>query len=121
MRVLDEGFDIPSCRTAFILASTNSYRQYVQRRGRVLRTSPGKTTAFIYDFACLPTKSMIAANRVAWERQVRLELARVREFVELSRNSVDQKVALNNELQSRGLGAIYYSDSAIEEEELYGY
>lgn len=120
MRVLDEGFDIPSCRTVFIMASTNSYRQYVQRRGRVLRTSPGKASALIYDFVSLPSQSMLAANPDAWKRQVQLELARVREFIELATNRVDQQVSLNKELQSRGLGAIYYSDSTIDVEELYG-
>lgn len=52
IRVLDEGIDIPSCRTAYLLASQRSDRQGIQRRGRVLRTSEetGKTEALIVDF-----------------------------------------------------------------------
>lgn len=120
MRVLDEGFDIPSCRTAYILASSNSYRQYVQRRGRVLRRAPGKRNAEIYDFVALPSSSLISANPTIWRRQVQAELARVRDFIALAENSTAQQFALNNELQSRGLGAIYYSEAPIDMEELYG-
>lgn len=42
MKVLDEGIDVPACRTAYILASSKNPRQYVQRRGRVLRKFSGK-------------------------------------------------------------------------------
>jgi len=50
IRVLDEGIDIPACHTAFILASQDSVRQGVQRRGRVLRLAEGKSVADLYDF-----------------------------------------------------------------------
>ena len=121
MRVLDEGFDIPSCRTALILASSNSYRQYVQRRGRVLRNSPGKTTAHIYDFVALPSSSKISSNSAVWRRQVEAELARVRDFINLASNSADQQFRMNAEMETRGLGAIYYSNPTIDEDELDGY
>lgn len=56
IRVLDEGFDMPSVKTAFLLASSRSERQFIQRRGRVLRKSPetGKEYAHIHDFIVLP-------------------------------------------------------------------
>ncbi|OBU13847.1 restriction endonuclease subunit R [Photobacterium aquimaris] len=54
MKVLDEGIDVPVCKSAFILASTRNPRQYVQRRGRVLRKSEGKSEALIVDFIVLP-------------------------------------------------------------------
>jgi superfamily II DNA or RNA helicase len=50
MRILDEGIDVPDCRYAYILASQRSERQAIQRRGRILRTSPGKINAELYDF-----------------------------------------------------------------------
>ena len=50
IRVLDEGIDIPDCRKAYILASQRSERQGIQRRGRILRMSPGKEKAELYDF-----------------------------------------------------------------------
>lgn len=51
---LNEGIDIPSVRRAFFIASSTSEREFVQRRGRILRKSPGKTIAEIYDFIVLP-------------------------------------------------------------------
>ena len=57
IRVLDEGIDIPGITTAFILASTANRRQFVQRRGRILRRAQGKTKSVIYDFIVLPPKN----------------------------------------------------------------
>jgi superfamily II DNA or RNA helicase len=50
MRCLDQGLDLPSIKTAIILASSTNPIQYIQRRGRVLRKYPGKEQALIYDF-----------------------------------------------------------------------
>ena len=54
IRCLDEGVNIPSIRTAFILASSTNPKEYIQRRGRVLRKFPGKNYATIFDFITLP-------------------------------------------------------------------
>ena len=54
IRCLDEGVNIPNIRTAFILASSTNPKEYIQRRGRLLRKSPGKTHAVIFDFITLP-------------------------------------------------------------------
>ena len=54
IRCLDEGVNIPSIKTAFILASSTNPKEYVQRRGRVLRIYEGKDFARIYDFITLP-------------------------------------------------------------------
>ena len=53
IKVLDEGIDIPACRSAYLLASQSSDRQGIQRRGRVLRRSEGKDVADLYDFVVL--------------------------------------------------------------------
>jgi len=53
-KVLDEGVDIPTIREAFIVASSTVEREWVQRRGRVLRTHPGKPWAVVHDFLALP-------------------------------------------------------------------
>ena len=53
IKVLDEGIDIPACRSAYLLASQSSDRQGIQRRGRVLRRSEGKELADLYDFVVL--------------------------------------------------------------------
>lgn len=49
IRCLDEGVDVPSTRTAYLLASSSNPREFIQRRGRVLRRAPGKDHATIYD------------------------------------------------------------------------
>lgn len=56
MRVLDEGIDIPEVATAYILASTTVERQWIQRRGRILRkcSRTNKERAFIHDFLVIP-------------------------------------------------------------------
>lgn len=54
IRCLDEGVDIPSTKIAFFLASTTNPREFIQRRGRVLRQSVGKKHAIIFDFIVFP-------------------------------------------------------------------
>ena len=54
IKCLDEGVNIPKIKTAFILASTTNPKEYIQRRGRVLRLAEGKEYAEIYDFITLP-------------------------------------------------------------------
>jgi superfamily II DNA or RNA helicase len=51
---LDEGVDIPATRIGYFLASTTNPRQYIQRRGRLLRMFPGKTHAVISDLIVVP-------------------------------------------------------------------
>ena len=53
IKCLDEGVNIPSIKTAFILASTTNPKEYIQRRGRVLRLAKNKPYAVIYDFVTL--------------------------------------------------------------------
>lgn len=88
MRVLDEGIDIPKCQRAFILASSRNSRQFVQRRGRILRKFEGKNLAHIYDFLVIPHKSFIHKS---CSQLVAKELTRAMDFVVLSKNrSVSQ-------------------------------
>jgi len=54
IRCLDEGIDMPEVRYGFLLASSTNPRQFVQRRGRLLRRAPGKARAVIYDFIVQP-------------------------------------------------------------------
>ena len=87
MKCLDEGVDVPSIRIAFIMASTSNPRQYIQRRGRLLRRYPGKDKAIIYDFIVLP--SLPSCGDSAISSLVRRELRRAHEFAKLSLNSGD--------------------------------
>lgn len=55
IRCLDEGINIPSIKSALILSSNDDYREFVQRRGRILRTYGNKKYANIYDVIVLPS------------------------------------------------------------------
>lgn len=54
IRCLDEGIDLPDLRMGFLLASSTNPRQFIQRRGRLLRHAPGKDRAVIHDFIIQP-------------------------------------------------------------------
>ncbi|MCX2975718.1 DEAD/DEAH box helicase [Halieaceae bacterium IMCC8485] len=95
MKVLDEGIDIPVCRTAFILASTKNPRQYVQRRGRILRKYPGKDRAEIHDFVVAPCLGWEETN--AGKGLMKSEMERVYDFMELALNKRDIYEALETE------------------------
>jgi superfamily II DNA or RNA helicase len=82
MRCLDEGVDVPPTRSAFLLASSENPKQFVQRRGRVLRQYPGKSFATIYDFIYLAPP-----ERASEEMELRKELTRFAEFALTARNN----------------------------------
>lgn len=84
MKVLDEGIDVPVCRSAFIMASTRNPRQYVQRRGRVLRKAKGKDSALIVDFVVLPVKGV---NNHFSQNLKKAELDRIEDFMHTASNS----------------------------------
>lgn len=93
IKCLDEGVNIPGIRTAFILASTTNPKEYIQRRGRVLRKAENKPFAEIYDFVTLPreldTVSALTAEQAQRDLSlVKNELARIKEFGRLSMNSM---------------------------------
>ena len=85
IRCLDEGIDVPACSTAYILASSRDPRQFVQRRGRILRRSPGKERSRIHDFIVVLPKGYETDLHYA-KRLIKSELSRVTEFSSLSKN-----------------------------------
>ena len=87
IRCLDEGIDIPETRRAFILASSANPKQFIQRRGRILRLAPGKERAAIYDFIVTPAEEMMSDSLFNIERRLlRRELQRVVLFANLAEN-----------------------------------
>lgn len=54
IKCLDEGIDLPAVDHALILASSQNPRQFIQRRGRVLRKADGKAIAIIHDAIVVP-------------------------------------------------------------------
>lgn len=87
-RVLDEGVNIPQISKAYILASTTVERQWVQRRGRLLRTCAAidKTHSVIHDLLALPPGVEEGLDGDA-KSLVRSELKRAMEFAHLARNA----------------------------------
>jgi DNA phosphorothioation system restriction enzyme len=86
IRCLDEGVDIPAIRTGVILASTSNPRQFIQRRGRILRPYPGKERATLFDAIVMPPD----LDRETWEVErnlLRKELKRFMEFADLADNA----------------------------------
>ena len=89
VRCLDEGVDIPSVETAIIMASSGNPKQYIQRRGRVLRPSKktGKIKATIYDILVKPPFSDDDSDISKRDRKlVARELLRHKEFASIALN-----------------------------------
>ena len=78
IRCLDEGINIPSIKSALILSSNDDYREFVQRRGRILRTYKGKQSATIYDVVVLPSNETPGLAKI--------ELRRFHEYARLALN-----------------------------------
>lgn len=100
IKCLDEGVNIPSIKTAFILASTTNPKEYIQRRGRVLRLYKGKEFAEIYDFITLPKDVGSAFSATESEIHMGLglvknELKRAFEFARLADNYVEANMKLD--------------------------
>lgn len=82
MKCLDEGVDVPGTRTAYILASSGNPREFIQRRGRILRKAPGKDFATIHDLVAVPPAAAgQGSSSFEAERSImRRELQRFKEF-----------------------------------------
>lgn len=100
IKCLDEGVNIPSIKTTFILASTTNPKEYIQRRGRVLRLAKDKPYAVIYDFVTL-TEPMEDINPYNpdfnWEKALaKRELQRIKEFGKIAKNARDSDELIND-------------------------
>lgn len=105
IRCLDEGINIPSIKSALILSSNDDYREFVQRRGRILRTYGNKKFANIYDVIVLPSYDM-----QGWAK---IELRRFHEYARLALNWEELEVELNDHLGAYGL--------TVEDVDVYDY
>ena len=87
MKCLDEGVDIPSAKRGIILASSTNPREFIQRRGRLLRRSPGKLKSEIYDVLVVPTSNTVGDS--AEMNMLIKELKRVEEFASDALNEIE--------------------------------
>lgn len=98
MKCLDEGVDVPRSEFAVFCSSTGNPRQFIQRRGRVLRTHKDKHCAIIHDLVVIPG---YLSNEDTYEMERNLvgtEVLRVRDFALLSENCNDTLSVLDDVL-----------------------
>ena len=100
MKTLDEGVDIPITKNAIFCASTGNPRQFIQRRGRILRLHKGKTHANIYDMIVIPSNDLMLSESPELKKMeiniFRTELNRVANFLYSSENMME---ALDDQLK----------------------
>ena len=106
IKCLDEGIDIPQAKSAILLSSSTNPREYVQRVGRVIRRSPGKNLAHIYDFVVVPDWSRLELyGDIESERRLfNQELVRIEDMRKNAVNSTDVLIKM------RGLLGRAYGD-----------
>lgn len=88
MKCLDEGVDVPRSELAVFCASTGNPRQFIQRRGRVLRNHPDKTFAVIHDLVVVPNIDDECTFEME-KNMIKKELERVVDFSNLAINKID--------------------------------
>lgn len=91
---LDEGVDIPSTQTAFFLASTTNPKEFVQRRGRILRKCDGKIRANVFDFVVVPDIKHAHLRRDSDLGMLRREMPRFTEFAASAENEFEARAVI---------------------------
>jgi superfamily II DNA or RNA helicase len=91
MKCLDEGVDVPPTKTAYFLASSSVSREFIQRRGRILRTFPGKKYANVYDLISVPPIHEVSSGKTGKNYKIvrsaiKREYKRIKQFAELAEN-----------------------------------
>ncbi|MCY4418642.1 MAG: DEAD/DEAH box helicase family protein [Cytophagales bacterium] len=101
MKCLDEGVDIPPARRAYVMASSGNKKEFIQRRGRLLRRSKGKKSAEIHDLVVIPPQNLRTypdyqdASRKLFEP----EYKRAKEYAELATNHHQALANLEREMK----------------------
>lgn len=96
IKCMDEGIDIPTADVGILMASSTNPREYVQRVGRIIRQSPNKLSAKLYDI-CVDTVHSVNDDIAELERKIRAkEETRLREIAENAINSIDVLTVINS-------------------------
>jgi superfamily II DNA or RNA helicase len=96
MKCLDEGVDIPQTKYAIFCSSTGNPRQYVQRRGRVLRNFEGKDSAIIYDLIVKPTIDHTNTDKKLSKIEKNIFITELKRLVNFSVLSENKDTCLKN-------------------------
>lgn len=112
MKCLDEGVDVPRSELAIFCASTGNPRQFIQRRGRILRKHPDKFMAEIHDLVVAPEVNP-GSDSFRMERALlKGELMRVKNFSLLSENPSFSQIELKSVMEHYGLN-MYNNDHIL--------
>jgi len=95
---LDEGVDIPATRTAYFMASTTNPKEFIQRRGRILRKHPGKIKADVYDFIVFPSIRSTNLCRDSDLSLLKREMPRFAEFAANASNEFEARAVVRDTL-----------------------
>jgi superfamily II DNA or RNA helicase len=106
IRCLDEGLDVPECPACIIVASSTSTREFIQRRGRILRLAGREKIAQMYDLVVLPADIRNPAELKIAEGLIRQELVRVKQMLEAADNEWETRNEIRNELEKYGVGQL---------------
>lgn len=112
MKCLDEGVDVPRSELAIFCSSTGNPRQFIQRRGRVLRTHKDKKMAELHDLVVVPEVNPNSNSYRMEQSLLRGELARVNNFALLSENPSYSEMELREVLNHYGLNL--YNNNHIQ-------
>lgn len=107
---LDEGIDIPACDVAVFVSSSTSERQFIQRRGRVLRTAPNKTRAWVYDYLVYPVLDGSATDeeRSRAISMISAQFERIKLIADDAINGIQAREELEQFLSDRRLNPLDY-------------
>lgn len=103
MKCLDEGVDVPRSEFAVFCSSTGNPRQFIQRRGRILRTHPDKHIAELHDLVVVPEVSPNSDSFRMEQALLKTELIRVKNFALLSENPSYSEMELREVMDYYGL------------------
>ena len=119
VKCLDEGIDIPTVTHALIIASSKNPREFIQRRGRILRRAEGKYISYLYDMIVLPFENMEEDENDKSLSIIETELARAITF---GRGALSAKalvdlnnIAIDYNLDIDKLATIGYEEEEYEE------
>lgn len=112
MKCLDEGVDVPRSELAIFCASTGNPRQFIQRRGRVLRKHPDKYMAEIHDLVVAPKVNISSSSYKMEQILFKGELMRVKNFSLLSENPSFSQMELKSIMEYYGLN-MYNNDHIV--------
>lgn len=99
IRCLDEGLDVPDCSACLIVSSSTSIREFVQRRGRVLRATNSQKIANVYDIIVIPPSDYPSEQEDSAQSMITTEMERVKIMADSADNRLDVINEIGQKLQ----------------------